>query len=132
MKKAKNVDEYIAGFPAETGVLLTKLRAAVKEAAPMAEEIISYGMPAYKLKGRLLYFAAFSKHIGFYPMPSGIREFREQIAKYKFANGSVQFPLDKPLPVTLITKIVKFRVKENMMKAELKKQKKVKPEHAKK
>lgn len=123
MKKVKNVDEYIAGFPTETQAHLIKLRAVIRKAAPKAQEIISYSMPAYMLEGRLLYFAAFAKHIGFYPLASGIREFQEQIAKYKFAKGSVQFPLDKPLPVTLITKIVKFRVKENVLKANQKKAK---------
>lgn len=116
-----SVDGYIAGFPPKTKVLLEKLRAAIQKAAPKAEEVISYQMPAYKLDGMLVYFAGYDKHIGFYPMPSAIAAFQKEIAGYKQAKGSVQFPLDKPLPLALVTKMVKFRVKENLEKAKAKK-----------
>lgn len=116
MNKPKNIEDYISSFPPKTQLLLKKVRTAVKKAAPQAEESISYGMPYYKLKGRLLYFAAYKNHIGFYPMVSGISAFKKEISKYKNAKGSVQFPLDKKIPLALITKIVKFRVKENLSK----------------
>ncbi len=109
-------DEYISTFPKSTQKLLNEIRETIKKAAPEAEEHISYQMPAYKLKGMLVYFAGYAKHIGFYPGASGIANFKEKIAGYKNAKGSVQFPLDKPLPVKLITEIVKFRVKENLEK----------------
>jgi len=118
----KNIDAYIAGFPRGTQKLLEQLRATIKKAAPLAEEVISYGMPAFKLNGMLVWFAAHTKHIGFYPRISGIAAFKKELSIYKVAKGSVQFPLDKPLPLGLITKIVKFRVKENLERALLKKQ----------
>jgi uncharacterized protein YdhG (YjbR/CyaY superfamily) len=119
-----NVDEYIDRFPKTTQKLLKQLRATIKKAAPGAEEIISYQMPAYKHNGRLLYFAGYNHHVGFYPMASGIARFKKEIAGYKNAKGSVQFPLDQPLPVDLVTKMVSFRVKENLEKTELKLKKK--------
>ena len=97
--------------------MLIQLRFTVIKSAPNAEEIISYGMPAFKLHGMLLYFAAFKKHIGFYPFASTIKEFAKEIEGYKSATGYVQFPLDRPLPLKLISKMVKFRVKENINKA---------------
>ena len=117
----KNIDAYIAGFPRGTQKLLEQLRATIKKAAPLAEEVISYGMPAFKLNGMLVWFAAHTKHIGFYPRISGIAAFKKELSIYKGAKGSVQFSLDKPLPLGLITKIVKFRVTENLQKAKTKK-----------
>jgi uncharacterized protein YdhG (YjbR/CyaY superfamily) len=118
-----NIDRYIAGFPTETRELLERLRICIQKAAPDAEEVISYGMPAFRLKGILVYFAAYSKHIGFYPTSSGIATFKKELSIYKGSKGTVQFPLDKPLPLKLITKIVKFRVKEIRAKSEAKKNK---------
>ncbi|MFI5204803.1 MAG: iron chaperone [Flavobacteriales bacterium] len=117
---ARNVDEYIAGFTEDTRVLLEQLRATIQKAAPKAEEVISYQMPAYKLNGMLVYFAGYKNHIGFYPTASGTRVFKKEIAGYKNSKGTVQFPLNKPLPRALITKMVKFRVKENAEKAAIK------------
>ena len=120
-KEVKNVDDYIAMFPVETRVLLEELRATIRKAAPKAEEVISYHMPAYKLNGMLVYFAGYEKHLGFYPTPSGIVAFKKELSVYKSAKGSVQFLLDTPLPRALITQIVKFRVKENQAKEKSKK-----------
>jgi uncharacterized protein YdhG (YjbR/CyaY superfamily) len=121
MTKPKNIDEYIGCYPKEIQKLLEQLRSTIKKAAPNAVEIISYGMPAFKQNGMLVWFAAHTKHIGFYPGASGIEAFKQELSVYKGAKGSVQFPLDKPLPSGLITRIVKFRVTENIQKAELKK-----------
>jgi len=122
--KINDIDKYIAGFPKDTQKLLEQLRATIMKAAPKAEEVISYQMPAYKYHGMLVYFAAYENHIGFYPTPSGIEYFKKELSVFKNAKGSVQFPLDKPLPIQLITKIVAFRVKENLEKAEMKMKKK--------
>jgi uncharacterized protein YdhG (YjbR/CyaY superfamily) len=122
--KATNIDEYIAGFPVFTRELLETLRATIKKAAPEAEEVISYGMPAFKFHGILVYFAGYTKHIGFYPTGSGIAAFKKELKGYVQGKGSVQFPLDEPLPLALITKIVKLRVAENLGKAALKTKKK--------
>ena len=116
----KNVDEYIASFPKATQKLLHQLRKTIRKAAPQAEEVISYQMPAYNFYGRLVYFAGYEKHIGFYPMPSAIEQFKGQLADYITSKGTVQFPLDRPLPVPLITKMTAFRVKENLQAAEVK------------
>lgn len=121
MKKPKNIEEYIAGFPKAIQELLEQLRAIIKKAAPQAEEIISYGMPAFKMNGMLVYFAAHTKHIGFYPVSSAIAEFKKELAVYQWSKGTIRFPIDKPLPIRLITKIVKFRVTENLQKAKVKK-----------
>jgi uncharacterized protein YdhG (YjbR/CyaY superfamily) len=122
MKKPVSTDAYIASFPKETQQLLNQVRTAIKEAAPKAEELISYSMPAYKLNGRpLVYFAGYEHHIGFYPTPAAIESFRKELSAYKSAKGSVQFPLDKPMPVTLIKKMVKYKVAENLEKAKAKK-----------
>jgi uncharacterized protein YdhG (YjbR/CyaY superfamily) len=122
--KPKDIDEYIAGFPKGTQNNLERIRATVKKAAPKAEESISYGMPAFKTNGKpLVYFAAFKNHIGFYATPTGHSEFEKELSKYKKGKGSVQFPLDKPMPFNLITKIVKFRVKGNLQRAKMKTQK---------
>jgi uncharacterized protein YdhG (YjbR/CyaY superfamily) len=116
-KTFKNVDEYINSFPEKTRELLKQIRAVIKLAAPDAEEGITYGMPAYKTYGRpLLYFAGFSKHIGFYATPSGHSAFSEELSKYRQGKGSVQFPLDKPLPLDLIAQMTEFRVIENSEK----------------
>jgi len=119
-EKPKNVDEYIASFPKETQVILEQVRACIIKAAPKAEEGIGYGMPAYKLNGPLVYFAGYKGHIGFYATPSGHEAFDKELSKYKMGKGSVQFPIDKKMPLSLITKMVKYRVKENLEKAKKK------------
>lgn len=116
MKKPENFEEYLKDYPAEVQKLLKQVRQTVLANAPQATELISYGMPYYKLNGRLLYFAAHTKHLGFYPLRSAITHFKKEIAGYKSAAGSVQFPFDEPLPLKLIARMVKFRVKENLMK----------------
>ncbi|MCZ8285557.1 MAG: DUF1801 domain-containing protein [Bacteroidia bacterium] len=118
------VDEYIATFPPPTQDLLEQMRSTILKAAPGVEEVIGYKMPAYRLHGVLLYFAGYKAHIGFYPSGSAIEAFKKELSAYKGAKGSVQFPLDRPLPVALITKIVKLRVKENLEKAKEKELKK--------
>lgn len=110
------VDKYIDTYPKEVRKILQQVRETIRKAAPDAEETISYGIPTFKLKGNLVHFAAAKNHIGFYPAPSGINAFKKELAGYKGAKGSVQFPLDEPLPLALITKIVKYRVKENLAK----------------
>jgi len=120
---AKNMDEYIARFPEHTRVLLNKMRETIQRAAPAAEEAISYAIPTFKLKGNLVHFAGYDHHIGFYPGSAGIEAFKKEIADYKWAKGSVQFPIGKPLPVKLITQIVKFRVMKNLEKANSKSKK---------
>ena len=117
---AKDIDEYISNFPNNVREILEKIRITIRKAAPRAEEKIGYGIPTFTLKGNLVHFAAFKKHIGFYPTPSGIEQFKQELSVYKSAKGSVQFPLDKPIPFGLISKIVKFRVQENLEKAETK------------
>ena len=112
----KNIDDYISGFPVEVQDLLRKIRLKIKESAPAAEEAISYGIPTFKLNGNLVHFAAFKNHIGLYPTPSGLEEFEKELSSYKQGKGSVQFPLDKPLPLDLIGKIVEYRVRKNTEK----------------
>lgn len=107
------IDEYISTFPSEVQVRLHELRAAISNEAPNASEKISYGMPTFYLNGNLVHFAAYKNHIGFYPTPSGVEAFSIELSEYKWAKGSVQFPHNKPLPLQLISKIVRFRVKEN-------------------
>ena len=119
--KFSTVDEYLSAFPAGTKKILQQVRKTIKQAAPGAEEVISYNMPAFKLNGMLVFFAGYENHIGFYPTPSGIEAFKKELSDYKQAKGSVQFPLDEPMPLDLITKIVKYRVKENAGKATTKK-----------
>ena len=116
MEEYKTIDEYIKGFPPGIRVILEEVRQAIHEAAPDAAEAISYRMPTFKLNGNLVHFAAFKHHIGFYPAPSGIESFKKELSRYKGAKGSVQFPLDQPVPLAQIKKIVKFRVKQNMEK----------------
>jgi len=117
--KFKTVHEYISTFPAATQRILKKLHKTIKEAAPEADELISYNMPAFKFHGVLVYYAAYKNHIGFYPTGSGIEAFKKEIAGYKNSKGAVQFPLDKPLPLDLITKMVKFKVKTNLKKIKI-------------
>jgi len=119
-----SIDEYIATFPAEIQKILEELRATIKSAAPDAEEKISYQMPTFALKGNLVHFAAYKNHIGFYPAPRGIEEFKQELSIYEGAKGTVRFPIDKPLPLELISRIVKFRVAENLKNAETKSNKK--------
>lgn len=124
MQKFETIDEYIASFPEHTQKLLQQMRTIIKKAVPKTEEVISYGMPAYKLHSVLVYFAGNKNHIGFYPTPSGIREFKDQFGDYKSSKGAVQFPLDKPLPVKLIKEITKFRAAEDDAHAQIKAEKK--------
>ena len=119
----KTIDEYIAAFPQDVQEILKKIRSAIQSAAPQAEEKISYHMPTYFLKGNLVHFAAYKKHIGFYPTPSGIDEFKDELSVYSMSKGAVQFPLGKPIPYDLIGRIVRFRVGENLRKAEEKRKK---------
>jgi uncharacterized protein YdhG (YjbR/CyaY superfamily) len=112
----KDIDEYIAIQTPEVQILLELMRQTIKKAAPKAEEVISYSMPAFKYYGMLVYFAAYKNHIGFYATPTGHSEFKEELSVYKQGKGSVQFPLSQPLPLDLISRIVQFRVKENLKK----------------
>jgi uncharacterized protein YdhG (YjbR/CyaY superfamily) len=118
--QARNIDEYIAGFPQDVQGKLQAVRMTIRDAAPEAEETINYAIPTFKLYGNLVHFAAFKKHIGFYPAPSGIERFKDELAGYEQAKGSVQFPLNQPIPYDLISRIVRFRVQENQEKAEAK------------
>ncbi|SMQ74494.1 Uncharacterized conserved protein YdhG, YjbR/CyaY-like superfamily, DUF1801 family [Bacillus sp. OV166] len=113
-----SIDEYIQQFPPDVQEKLNTLRKVIKESAPDAEEKISYQMPTFALRGNLVHFAAYKNHIGFYPTSSGIAAFKDELSQYKGAKGSVQFPIEKPLPYILISEIVKFRVAENMKRAE--------------
>jgi uncharacterized protein YdhG (YjbR/CyaY superfamily) len=121
---AESIDEYIAKFSPEVQEILKTFRKVIKEAAPEAEEKISWQMPTFELHGNLVHFAAFKNHIGFYPTPSGIEAFKQELSQYKGAKGSVQFPIEKPMPYELIREIVKFRVAENIKLAEIKLKKK--------
>lgn len=109
----KSIDQYISTFPKETQTRLTQMRQTIQKAAPEAKEKISYQIPTFTLHSNLVHFAAFEHHIGFYPTPGAIEAFKKDLSGYKQAKGSVQFPIDKPLPLELISKIVKYRVKEN-------------------
>ncbi len=119
----KNIDEYVASFPNETQTILKEVRATIRKAVPEAEEVISYKMPAFKYHGMLVFFAAYKKHIGFYPSGSGILAFKKELSAYKGAKGSVQFPLDQPIPYELIRKITLHRAQENKANAAAKKNK---------
>jgi uncharacterized protein YdhG (YjbR/CyaY superfamily) len=119
-KAPANIDEYIVEFPAPIQMRLGKIKEIVRKAAPEAREKISYQMPAFTLKGMLIYFAGFSNHIGLYPFRTAIEAFREELADYQTGKGSIRFPHNKPLPLGLISDIVKFRVMENLAKAEVK------------
>ena len=110
------IDDYIKTFPEDVQIILEKLRRIIQKAAPEAVEVISYGIPTFKLNGKyLVYFAAWKNHIGFYPMPSGAKAFKKELSVYKQGKGSIQFPLDKPIPYDLISKIITFRVRENFV-----------------
>jgi uncharacterized protein YdhG (YjbR/CyaY superfamily) len=119
--KFKTVDEYLSAFPASTKKILQEVRKTIKQAAPNAEELISYNIPAFKLNGMLVFYAAYEKHIGFYPTSSGIKVFQDELTNYKTSKGAIQFPIDEPIPRDLITKIVRYRVKENLEKEKTKK-----------
>ena len=121
--RAASIDAYIAGFPPQIQVLLNQLRAAIHAAAPRAQEKISYAMPTFYLHGNLVHFAAYKNHIGFYPAPGGMEKFKDELSGYHTSKGAVQFPIDQPLPLDLVSKIVSYRVSENIAKAALKKKK---------
>jgi uncharacterized protein YdhG (YjbR/CyaY superfamily) len=112
----KTIDEYIAGFPEDVRRKLSEVRSTVRKAAPDATEKISYRMPGFDYNGSLVWFAAFKNHIGFYPTSSGISQFEDELKKYEYSKGAIQFPIDEPMPLRLITRIVKFRVAENAAK----------------
>ena len=120
MVRSKEVSLYIASFPKATQALLKELRECIATTIPNATELISYGMPAYKQHGVLVYFAAYKNHIGFYPTANGIKQFESEFGQYKYSKGAVQFPLDEKLPLKLIIKMVKFRAKEDLAKFKLK------------
>jgi uncharacterized protein YdhG (YjbR/CyaY superfamily) len=115
-KQFSTIDEYIGTFPEDVRSILEKMRQAIREAAPEVEETISYRMPAFRLNGILVYFAAFKNHIGFFPTPTGIEAFKKELSSYAGGKGTVRFPLGQPIPFDLVKKIVRFRVKENMAK----------------
>jgi uncharacterized protein YdhG (YjbR/CyaY superfamily) len=120
LAKHKTVDDYFSTLSIESQNLLGKLRAAIRQAAPKAEEIISYNMPAFKYHGILVYYGAQKNHIGFYPTASPIKAFMDELKDYKVSKGAIQFPIDQPIPKTLVKKIVKFKVAENLQKVKLK------------
>jgi uncharacterized protein YdhG (YjbR/CyaY superfamily) len=116
-KGYRTIDEYITTFPKDIQVILTAIRQAIRESAPNAEETISYGIPTFDLNRRhIVHFAAYKNHVGFYPTSSGIRAFKKELSSFKTSKGTVQFPIDKPIPLDLIKTIVRFRVKENLDK----------------
>jgi len=115
-KQFKTIDEYIRTFPEDVQTILEKMRVTIREAAPEAKEAISYQIPTFRLNGNLVHFAAYKHHIGFYPTSSGIEAFKDELSPYKSAKGSMQFPIDKPVPYDLVKKIVTFRVEENLKK----------------
>jgi uncharacterized protein YdhG (YjbR/CyaY superfamily) len=117
---AKNIDEYISGFPKEVQKTLEEMRATIQKAAPKAEEAIKYGMPTYVLNGNMLSFGAYKTHIGFYPAPTEVKEFEKELSKYAASKATARFPLDKPLPLTLIGKMTKYLVKRSVEKAKAK------------
>ena len=116
-KAPKDIDEYIAGFPNDVQEILEKIRMTIRNAAPSAEETIKYQMPTFTLNGNLVHFGAFKKHIGFYPVPRGDETFTDELSVYEGEKATVRFPLDKPIPFDLISRIVKFRVKKNLERA---------------
>ena len=118
----KDIGAYIAGFPTDVQQILEKIRKTIRKAAPEAEETISYLIPTFNLKGTyLIYFAAYKKHIGLYPAPRGNERFKKELSRYEGGKGTVRFPLDQPIPLALITRIVKFRIKQNLEREKLKK-----------
>jgi uncharacterized protein YdhG (YjbR/CyaY superfamily) len=116
-KPPQDIDEYIKAFPKDVQLLLQKIRATIRKAAPEAKETIAYRIPSFALEGNLVHFAAFKTHVGFYPTPSGIEKFKTELSAYQGAKGSVKFPLDQPIPFRLIAEIVRFRVRENRERA---------------
>ena len=119
--KPASINEYIASFPEDIQKVLEQVRETISQAAPEAGETINYGIPTFTLNGNLVHFAAFKNHIGFYATPTGHEAFAEELSKYKQGKGSVQFPLNKPMPLELITSIVQFRIKEQQAKPAKKK-----------
>ena len=119
-RKFKTVDEYFSTFPATTKSILMEMRETIRQAAPQAEELISYNIPAFKFHGVLVYYAAYERHIGFYPTASPMRVFKKELADYKTSKGAIQFPIGKPIPTALVKKIVKFRMNENLEKERMK------------
>jgi uncharacterized protein YdhG (YjbR/CyaY superfamily) len=117
--KPKNIDEYISGFPEDIQKILEQVRSTIRKSAPEAEEAIRYDIPTFILHGNLVHFAAFKNHIGFYATPSGNEAFSKELSKYKGGKGSVQFPLEQPMPLDLIRRIVEYRVGENRKKGEM-------------
>ena len=111
--RPKTIDDYIAGYPKDAQRLLQKMKLTIRKAAPKSEERISYSMPAFDQDGILVWFAAFKEHIGFYPKTSAITSFKKDLTKYEVSKGTIRFPMDKPLPVSLVSRIVKYRIKEN-------------------
>lgn len=120
----KTIEEYIAGFPPDVQAILQQIRATIREEAPEAQEAIKYQIPTFVLNGNVVHFAAFKKHIGFYPTPTGTKHFQQELSGYKAAKGSIQFPLSEPIPFDLIREIVRFRVEESREAAEAKRKKK--------
>jgi uncharacterized protein YdhG (YjbR/CyaY superfamily) len=123
-KALKNIDKYVKGFPEDVQQILQEIRTTIRKAAPNAEETISYRMPTFTLKGLLVSFAAYKKHIGLYPAPRGSEKFNRELSRYRAARSTVRFPLDKPVPFQLIRQIVKLRAKENLRRAREKGKKK--------
>ena len=115
-QKFKSVDEYIAAFPKNIQIILQELRQAIRDAAPEATEVISYQMPAFRLNGNLVWFAAFKNHVGFFPTSSVTEAFKERLLSYKTSKGTIRFPIDEPIPFDLVKEIVRFRVQENSSK----------------
>ena len=111
-----DIDQYISGFPQNTQDVLNLIRKTIRDAAPESEEVISYGMPAFKQQGMLVYFAGYKNHVGFYPTASGIRYFKDRLTGYKWSKGAIQFPINLDLPIGLLTEIVHFRLLENLGK----------------
>lgn len=123
-EKPKTIDEYIAGYPPDVRAILEKIRATIRKGAPDAEEAIKYRLPTFTLKGNLVHFGAFDTHVGFYPTASAREQFEDDLRGYEGGKGTVRFPLDKPMPLGLIGRIVAFRVKENLARAEAKQKRK--------
>lgn len=120
MRSANSIDEYIEGFPPEVQKILTKIRKTIQKAAPGAEEAMKYGIPTFTLNGNLVHFGGYKAHIGFYPDPRGIEALKKELAPYRAGKGTLQFPLEEPIPYDLITKVVKIRVEQNQKKAQIK------------
>jgi uncharacterized protein YdhG (YjbR/CyaY superfamily) len=125
--QANIIDDFIARYPEAVQEILQKIRSIIKETAPGAQEAIKYGIPTFVFHGNLVHFSAYQNHIGFYPAPTGIEQFKEELSPYLAGKGTIQFPLGQPIPYDLIRKIVEFRVNENLAKAQAKSKKKNKP-----